>query len=257
MAMAYAFDSPVNQMLRVYVEDAYLLRAEPAIAAGSPEPPPTEQRARSLSTPVSPPMSHNTDDVDLTGGVLVPAQLESPIRLRFSFVSEGEERTLDILQYDDKSTRVIIFADTIEAARRAYGMPELIVGESLVSEFILAIPGIGVSVVDSSPHDPTPDDQLARATARVDDLAHTEELFYVFVSGVMINSCTTTAFVKRYLTVSEVDVYNQRRDAGSGLLFLTRAGGKDETGAGVPVIQLSRVTRLPQLGEGRGFASDR
>jgi hypothetical protein len=135
-------------------------------------------------------------------------------------------------------------------------MSELIVGESLVSEFILAIPGIGVSIVDSSPREPNPD-ELARATVPSDWLAHTEELFYVFVSGVMVNSCTTTAFVKRYLTVSEVDVYNQRREAGSGQLVLSRAGGKDETGAGVPVVQCSRVTRLPQLGEGRGFASDR
>jgi len=135
-------------------------------------------------------------------------------------------------------------------------MSELIVGESLVSEFILAIPGIGVSIVDSSPREPNPD-ELARATVPSDWLAHTEELFYVFVSGVMVNRCTTTAFVKRYLPVSEVDVYNQRREAGSGQLVLSRAGGKDETGAGVPVVQCSRVTRLPQLGEGRGFASDR
>lgn len=51
-------------------------------------------------------------------------------------------------------------------------------------------------------------------------------------------------------------MYNQRREAGSGQLILSRAGGHDE-GGGVPLVQLSRVTRLPQLGEGRGFASDR
>lgn len=39
-------------------------------------------------------------------------------------------------------------------------------------------------------------------------------------------------------------------------MVLSRAGGHDE-GSGAPIVQLSRVTRLPQLGEGRGFASDR
>lgn len=128
----------------------------------------------------------------------MPANLEEPIHLSFTFVNESTIRSLDILQYDEGDTRVIIVADSIEAARRVYRMPDHIVGESLVSEFVFAIPGIGVSIVDSSPR------QTHGKEPLLDRLSHTEELFYTFVSGVMFNYCTTTAFVKRYLTISEV-----------------------------------------------------
>ena len=57
-------------------------------------------------------------------------------------------------------------------------------------------------------------------TVVTDDLSKTRELFYFALSGISINYCETSAFIKRYASVADAEIYHQREGGLLGDLYI-------------------------------------
>lgn len=214
LAMAYAFDRcHKKNHFRVSIEDAFII-------------------------------GQHRDST----GMLVDPSMDAPQEVEYAFLSEGETRKLHVLIFDQDGIRIVIFSDSLAKSRRLFGLTETIPSEHLSSELSIILPRIGLSIVDSSPSCwPT------TSSYESDRLSSTRELFYICITGILINLCTTSEYVKRHLTIADIVVNHQINGAQHHVIL----GQPTEDDAdSQPLIQLARITRLPQLGYGRGFSSE-
>ena len=182
-------------------------------------------------------------------GILVDPSMDAPLEIEYAFVSEGKTRKLHVLLFDENGTRVVMFSDSVAYSRRLYGLADNVPSEHLYSELSVALPRIGISIVDS-----TPAAGIATAGLQADRLSATQELFYVCITGILFNFCATSEYVKRHLTVADIMI-NHQEDNAQHQVFMSQSIGKDDTEP-QPLVQLARVTKLAQLGRGRGFPSE-
>lgn len=130
----------------------------------------------------------------------------------------------------------VSLADSVAECRASLGLPRVPGVERPKFQMALDLAGVSLSVVDSTSGREVPD-----------------ELVYCSVIGICCSISRTTAEIRRFATVTSVQVDHQTRDAVFDVV-LRRKASKDSAPA--PALQLLHVSRLPQLGVGPGYSVD-
>ena len=190
--------------------------------------------------------SAEDDDSDDDAKVVAVGLFEKePFTFSYRPMDATDVRTVAGLVRTEGATRVFLLADSIVACRRALGLPAAIPNEQLVIEWTLVLPGVGLSVIESA---------AAIAHAGAGTTVAPQELLYLTATGVLINYARTTQYIKRYITVTAIQLDHQVPEYDFDVVV--RHWIKDDKDEPVPFLQAARVTRRAQYGEGRAFDTE-
>lgn len=140
------------------------------------------------------------------------------------------------LMNEQEQSWIICLADSVAECRASLGLQRVPGVERPKLRMAIDLAGLGLSIVNEATGRNVPD-----------------ELVYCSVLGIGLSITRTTAEIRRFATVTSIQVDHQMRDAVFDVV-LRRRPSKDALPA--PALQLSHVSRLPQLGVGPGYCVD-